>query len=79
VGEKINPEPTGLETRPANSSEPSLLPPRCEFARVLVRLDHVACFIDNRSHVSPRSDRTIFIADAHRDDRKRFVVRAGES
>jgi hypothetical protein len=37
---------------------------------VLVRLDHVArCVVNGR---------TIWIADAHRDDGKRFIVRADE-
>jgi hypothetical protein len=42
--------------------------PLVEIALVLMHLDHA---VDSR-------ERTIWIADAHRDDGKRFVVRADE-
>jgi hypothetical protein len=56
---------------------------------VLVRLDHVASFIvdENLSKAGwswgcvsavDSSGRTIWIADAHRADGKRFIVRADE-
>jgi hypothetical protein len=62
--------------------------PLFEIARVLVRLDHIASFIANNISKAGCSwgcvsaidsnGRTIWIAGAHRDDGKRFVVRADE-
>jgi len=46
-------------------------------ACVLVRLNHIACFIVNADHGIPRHP-TSFVADAHRDDGNRFVVHADE-
>jgi hypothetical protein len=61
-----------------------------EIAFVFVRFDHVASRIVNANHSIVRATveisrnwldsegRTIWIADAHRDDGQRFVVRADE-
>jgi hypothetical protein len=44
-----------------------------EIARMLVRFNHIACCVVNANR-----NNTIWIADAHRDNGKRFVVRADD-
>jgi len=50
---------------------------RIEQSRINVRFDHVASFIVNISAIDSHRQ-TIWIADAHRGDGKRFIVRADE-